>query len=300
MTAVSARGVTSVLAKRRRFSRWRRLPPVYRVGEHKLPSAKAEPQRLIIYLPEEILDAAEAQAAKAGVDTIQDYCAELLRRAIEMERVREQVADVEAKRGPLEGLHEIANDPQYLAEWSAQSDARERPVFILPTVEEDRGAPDVTSPIETTAEMLVPLSELEISQLEQSTPDLKPAAPPPLSDAARIVIHHAGQGREDPQAFLSCLRRGESLAGADVTELVRALIDLERESRDARQLDREVVFALHRLAYEGQILHTDAWPGTFDEWTVDTLRGVQEAVDRILSGRDIRYFSTDSPSEQPS
>ena len=46
--------------------------------------------------------------------------------------------------------------------------------------------------------------------------------------------------------------------------------------------------------FEGQILHTDAWPGAFDAWTVDTLRAVQEAVDRILSGQDIRYYPTES------
>jgi hypothetical protein len=45
------------------------------------------------------------------------------------------------------------------------------------------------------------------------------------------------------------------------------------------------------------VLHTDAWPGAFDEWTVDTLRAVQEAVERILSGQDIRYFSDDSGPE---
>jgi hypothetical protein len=82
---------------------------------------------------------------------------------------------------------------------------------------------------------------------------------------------------------------------AEVAELARALQVLEVETREARAIDRRVAFALHRLAYEGQVLHTDAWPGVFDEWTVDALRAVQEAVERILSGQDIRYFNTNEP-----
>ena len=37
---------------------------------------------------------------------VQEYCAELLARAIEIERVKQHVAQVEARRGPLEGLSE--------------------------------------------------------------------------------------------------------------------------------------------------------------------------------------------------
>src|SRR4029077_10693048 len=36
-------------------------------------------------------------------------------------RVQQKVADFEARRGPLEGLKQIANDPDYLAEWQEQS-----------------------------------------------------------------------------------------------------------------------------------------------------------------------------------
>ena len=107
------------MAKRPRYSRWRRLPGLYRLGEDKGPDPNLEPQRLTLYLPGTILDAAEAQAKKAGIETIQEYCTDLLRCVIEAERVREQVAEVEARRGRLEGLHQIANDPEYLAEWSA-------------------------------------------------------------------------------------------------------------------------------------------------------------------------------------
>ena len=111
------------------------------------------------------------------------------------------------------------------------------------------------------------------------------------------MLKHAGQGVDDPHSFLATLRRGEPVLLAEVAELAKALHSLETECRSATQLDRRVVFALYRLAFESQVLHTDAWPGGFDDWTVDTIRAVQEAVERILSGQDIRYPTDDPPSE---
>jgi hypothetical protein len=241
---------------------------VFRSGEFKIPEKNSEPQRLTLYVDDEVLDAAERQAARAGVPTIQQYCAEVLQQAIEAEQVRGQVAQVEARQGALEGLLAIANDPEYLAEWSAQARVRGRPEGdgrVEPSLA--AGLPSLPSPVHPPAL----------------------AAGDQLSPAALIVLHHAGQGSDDPQAFLPCLRRGESVSVAEVADLARALQTLEWELRSERTLDRRVAFALHRLAYEGQVLHTDAWPGAFDAWTVDTLRAVQEAVERILSGQDIRY-----------
>ncbi len=68
-------------------------------------------------MPGAVLDLAQELAGRAGVATVQDYCAGLLRQAIDNERVKAHMADVEAKRGPLEGFHAIASDPGYLAEW---------------------------------------------------------------------------------------------------------------------------------------------------------------------------------------
>ena len=57
---------------------------------------------------------------------------------------------------------------------------------------------------------------------------------------------------------------------AEVAELAQALAASWRMPRDPpRSMDRRLAFALHRLAFESQILHTDAWPGAFDAWTVD-------------------------------
>ena len=105
------------------------------------------------------------------------------------------------------------------------------------------------------------------------------------------MLRHAGQADDDPHAFLPCLRRGEPVPPSEVAELAQALHDLEIEIPGRRRRwTAGSTFALHRLAFESQILHTDAWPGAFDVWTVDMLRAVQEAVERILSGQDIRYY----------
>ncbi len=115
-------------------------------------------------------------------------------------------------------------------------------------------------------------------------------------------MRHAGQAEDDPHAFLPALRRGAAVPASEVAELAQALHELELEHRDKPEMDRRLTFALHRLAFESQILHTDAWPGVFDLWTVDMLRAVQEAVERILSGQDIRYYPASdelTPSTRP-
>ena len=51
----------------------------------------------------------------------------MLTRVLEAEQIQQKVAGFEARRGPLEGLKEIAEDPDYLAEWQAQSEQRPEP-----------------------------------------------------------------------------------------------------------------------------------------------------------------------------
>ena len=108
------------MAKRPRFSRWRRLPPVFRTGEHRPIGTGNELDRIILYLPARSLDLAEALAEKAGIPAIQDYCGRLLNQALESEKDRQKVIEIEARRGPLEGLKQIAADPDYLAEWQVE------------------------------------------------------------------------------------------------------------------------------------------------------------------------------------
>lgn len=287
------------MPKRPRYSRWRRLPGVFRTGEQKPADPDQELERLTLYVPWSALDLADQQSNQHGYPDAQTYCTDLLLQALDAERVREQVAEVEAKHGTLDGLQEIADDPEYLAELSHA---------IAPAAE--RGVPRITPPDVPVPDNADPTNEPESPTPWVVTQDSGPPAasthpssaawlPSPrrdaLSPSALVVLRHAGQGGDDPYSFLACLRRGEAVPPNEVAELAQALHQLEVEYRGSRAMDRRLTFALHRLAFESQILHTDAWPGAFDAWTVDMLRAVQEAVERILSGEDIRYGATPPP-----
>ena len=313
------------MAKRPRFSRWRRLPPVFRSGEHRPVGTGNELDRIILYLPTRLLDLAEKLAEKAGIPAIQDYCARLLTRAIESEQVRQKVADFEAKRGPLEGLKEIAEDPDYLVEWQARSETKpEPPPAVGAATSLPAGSSTRPGPLETITVDLVlaegddpvrePSTEGEAWDADEAVPAVEPPSSPaePSPGPVRELVHqptvrlpgdrtalevlwrHVGM-REDDRGFLPCLRRGVPVTEAKSTELIRALNQLELEHRGAEVLERRLAHALHRLALESQVLLTDAWPGVFDDAMIATIRTVQEAVERILSGQDIRYYPTPSP-----
>ena len=266
------------------------MPGLYRFGDRKPPDPGLEPQRITLYLPDRLLDQAEAQARRHGAETLQEYCEELLARAISVEHDREVVEEAEARRGHLEGLDAIANDPEYLAEWEA----------ALPRTRTDRPSPPEESPA-LTAPAPGP------DDTPESAPESRPAPParespevPESIPAVEVVLRHAAIREDDPSAFLPTLRRGEPIDSTTARELLAALAELEAAYRPASRLDRLVAYALHRLAFEGQVLLTDAWPGApVDEATVDVLRVVQEAVDRVLSGQDIRYFATGTGPETP-
>ena len=175
---------------------------------------------------------------------------------------------LEGRRNPreeitLDGLDEIANDTDYLVEWNASASQAPHP--------------------------------------EPQPPALHPG-PPPWAVAAEIVTRHAALEGEPPPALLATLRRGETIDPDGARELLQALIDLERTLNDETAIGRRLAFALHRLAFEGQILITDGFPHLGgDPPTVETLRLVQEAVDRVLSGEDIRYNTqpNDETSDRP-
>jgi len=304
--------------KRPRFSRWRRLPGVFRTGDHRPDNAGTQLDRIILYVPVRILDLAESLAEKAGVPSIQDYCGLLLMRAIENERVRQKVADIELRRGPLEGLNEIADDPHYLAEWQQRADEKaeppagaattDAPIFIEPQPAVKRLAIEVIYPEREAAASEAPAMPVEVEPSEAehepermqirvlpATNFARPALVKPLGklmndrSAAEILSCHVEMG-EDEWGFLPCLRRGQPVPAAKVAELEGALERLEHELRGNETLDRRLAHRLHRLALESQVLLTDAWPGAFDEAVIQAIRTVQEAVERILSGQDIRYY----------
>ena len=109
-------------------------PPVFRTGEHRPIGTGNELDRIILYLPARSLDLAEALAEKAGIPAIQDYCGRLLNQVLESEKDRQKVIEIEARRGPLEGLKQIAADPDYLAEWQLESESRPAPGRPSPAI----------------------------------------------------------------------------------------------------------------------------------------------------------------------
>jgi hypothetical protein len=302
---------------------------VFRSGEHKLPGAADEPQRIILYLKGAVLDQAEVQADRGGFPTIQEYCADLLARAIETERIRHHVADVEAKRGPLDGFKEISVDANYLAEWHRRLESGE--------IQSATPPPPGTANPSATPDMFIPLDALSSFSLAEppgSSPqndegaseylppesvaagepserprvriEMRPAPEPAIIErmvpelmeatAVEIVLAHIGPGDVESQAFLPCLRRGQAEKPGRASELLHALVQIEAEQGGAPTLDRQLSYALHRLAMESQVLLTEAWPGVFDQSTVGTIRAVQEMVERILSGQDVRFYQ---PGEIP-
>jgi hypothetical protein len=229
------------------------------------------------------------------------------------------VADFEARRGPLEGFKQIANDPSYLAEWKQQSEAKPEQIVVYETDEARNASTGQGASEPVTVDIVYPDEEENSPDAETERSDyplqlgvepmagtvpivtLKPTVRT-MSDppAIEVLARHVGTG-DDDRAFLPCLRRGESVSAAKVDELIRALGQLEEENRGADVLDRRMAHALHRLALESQVLLTDAWPGAFDDRVIAAIRSVQEGVERILSGQDIRYYPSpsDPSSERP-
>ncbi len=264
------------MAKRPKRSLWRRPYTSFRLGEDKAPNPDLDEQRLTLYLPSGLLDWAESHAMRHRETSLQAFCARLLQEAIETERAKVQLSDAEARRGAFEGLAEISDDPEYLAEWSASIHGQPPG----PTIRTNRKVEVTLTPSDEDEIEFPPIRGLPIPMGESI-----------LSNAAMCVLKHGATGADDGSAVLPCLRRGESVQPAAAQELMMALNQLEAEYKGLAGIDRRVAYALHRLAFEGQVLHTDAWPGSFDAATVDFLRYVQEAVDRVLSGEDIRYYA---------
>ena len=230
------------MAKRPRFSRWRRNPGTYRFGEQKPPDPDEELQRVTLYIPGTLFDLAETQALRFGFPSSQEYCTELVIEAIKAEKIKERVAQAESKLGPFEGLHAIADDPAYLADLSEA--AKPRIKGEAPTLHEADPNPPGIAWADDAAP--VPL-RVEIPTETSDAVGTVDRQAPALSQSARIVLRHAGQGEYDPSAFLPTLRRGEPVPAGDVAELAQALHALELEYRSTRSMDRRLAFSLHRL-----------------------------------------------------
>ncbi len=251
------------MAGRPRRPPWKRRYSGFLQGDRIRPDTSDDTQRLTLFLNGRLLDLAEKLTVRSGGGSVQQFCESLLIRALEAERSRHQIEDAEARHGTFEGLRAIADDPIYLAEWTASHAQKDAPpVFKIDS-----------SPAFALA--LEPLMSLP--------------APDRWSESAEVILRHAGLVDDVPGGFLLSLRRGELPTVESVEELAGALVDLDREMRGADRIDRRLAHALHRLALESQVLHTDAWPDAFDNWTIDAIRAVQAAVDRILSGESSSY-----------
>jgi len=256
------------LAKRLAYSRWKRLPGLFRTGQAAAP-AEGEPRRLILYLPEGLADRAEEQAMAAGFATVQEYCERLLADAVGAEDDRRKIERAEVRRGHLHGLDAIASDPEYLAEWSASA-------AVPAPAPATSHAPPVAHPVEDGRAIAWATGGDGAMTVERPAID--------------VVSRHAADGLDDPGAILPALRRGEPIPIGAAGELLAALVTLEEQLSGEATIERRLAYALHRLAFEGQVLLTDAYPGVPAEAeTVESLRSVQEAVARVLSGQDVRY-----------
>lgn len=257
------------MSKSLAYSRWRRLPSLHRVTEHRLPDHRSEPQRLTLYVPGWVLDEAERLARQEGQGSVQEYCEGLLREAI-----ARKLAPPERSEPSFSSrldLDEIASSfydvPDRLTDGEPGSEP-ERQALEAPNRPEEREMGEEAPPTEAR-------------------------------EAVEVVLRHAGYSEGGEAGLLPRLRRGEAIAPPSAEELLRALVVLEQALRDQPRIDRRLAYALYRLAFESQVLLTDAWPAlASDQATLDVLRMVQESVERVLSGEDIRYYAPGS-SEEP-
>lgn len=228
----------------------RRILGAFRTGDDR-PLPSQELQRLVLYLTVEELEEAQRQAIRTGHGTPQRYAEEIVRREVEANRVAFELAQAEQRHGRLEGLHAVAEDPDYLAEWTASR------------------AVEAATP--------TPRASASLTVIE----------PAPES----VIRRHAGlEGGEEASCLLPALRAGRWIGEEAAGELLVALRELEEALSGQTMIGRSVSYALHRLAFEGQILASEPWAaGSLDGAAVGTLRRIQEGVDRVLSGQDIRY-----------
>ena len=259
------------MAKRPRFSRWRRLPPVFRTGEHRPIGTGNELDRIILYLPARSLDLAEALAEKAGIPAIQDYCGQLLNQAV---GVREGPAKSHRIRSPARAAGGLEGNRRRPITWrsgSWESDAGPASLpspsvdaisvnFVLADQAEEQAHAEGSPPQDTrrspgsrtpgstgrphgTASPSLPPSR------NRSRSRRRPGRWSALAaDRAAMEVLWRHLGFDGSAGFLPCLRRGVPVPAAGSAELVRALHQLEADHRGAEVLDRRLAHALHRLA----------------------------------------------------
>ena len=221
--------------------------PVFRSGEHKLPDPNQEEQRLTLYLSGTLLDLAEAQATRAGVETIQEYCAALL----QGDRGRAVPRSGRRDRGEAR------------ADGGAPRDRR-RPG--IPRRVEFPGRPQTCRrrlrrrPFPCHGPSAVARGE-RCPVFRSRSPSWR--SPRRGAEPARRAWSCATPGSRATIRWPSSRAcGGASRPGWPRSpSWPRHFNQLESEHRGADMIDRRLAYALHRLAFESQVLHTDAWPG---------------------------------------
>jgi len=257
------------VSKQLRFSRWKRLPGLSRVTEHKIPTHLAELQRLTLYLPGELLDLAEELGMQAGHKTPQRYCEDLLTQALQGQGLQEETKVQDMVKSAL------ADAADYLYQESLDTG---RDILI-----------GLTDPVQPNGPFTLRLNGPAVTQEvgAQPTGDAPPKAnesADTLALAKMEVIRHAGLATSnDTGTFLATLRLGEVPSESAADSLLSALEILDHGMASDEVVPRDLAGALYRLAYEPQVLLTEAWPVLAqDEFTLRLVRRVQAGVEQIL------------------
>ena len=116
------------------FSRFRRLPGLFRTGEARPPEPHEEPQLLSLYLPGPDARSAEGLAMRDGGQTVQEYCEALLMRALDAEDARSRAEAVGVH-------HDLMEDV-----WKPRPRPRHRGRVEASSLSADRGSPATVAP----------------------------------------------------------------------------------------------------------------------------------------------------------
>ena len=123
--------------------------------------------------------------------------AQLLIKAVEDAKVRHKVSDIEARRGPLEGLKEIASDPDYLTEWRERHEQKRGAQSAMETDDGKPGpTPDQESPLFIEGPVRPPVED------DPSDPQDEPEAAAPLQVRIEMVQPIGPDGRLEAHGAL--------------------------------------------------------------------------------------------------
>ena len=242
------------MSKQLRYSRWRRIQGLHRVTDQRLQTHRDEAQRLTLYLPGRLLDLAESLAIQSGNVTTQEYCESVLSRALEAEAASAEADRSRRLDGPLLVIDEVAQDVVF-AQSTQRTDGLRLP------------GPRTAS---TSLPKFVTPKTVEADRFEAAVHRLKAEVEPASSSLAQ-------------ETMLGCLRSGTPVGAAIAATLFDVLEVVAEQLRRSDEIPTGLCHLLFRLAFEPQVLLTEAWPQLAgDPTTLRAVRTVQELVESIL------------------